>query len=113
MPEEIANLDNCGVMIFFKELSHNHSHPITTFTNNNLTFFHVFGPRSPLAFNFVFNIVDEDFSSGHRIGIIIDFVTNTNNRAVISQPCYFLDMISFDVIGLFVGETELNFELLD
>lgn len=113
MPEEVTNLDNSGVMIFFEEFSHDNGHPITALTDNNFAFLDVLGPGSPLAFGFGLNVVDEHLGGSHGVGIVVDFVANANDRPVISQPCYFLDMVGLDVIGFFVGEAQLILELFD
>lgn len=58
----------------------------------------MFSPGSPFPFYLGLNIVNKDFCGSHGVWIVVDFITETNNRLVILKPCYFLDMIGFYVI---------------
>jgi hypothetical protein len=89
-------------MIFFEELAHNNSNPITSFTDNNLAFFDMLSPGPPLSLNFSFDIVDEDLGDCDGVGIVVDLVADTNDGLAIVEPGYFLHVVCLDVVGLFV-----------
>lgn len=63
--KQVADLDDCGIVISFKEFSHNDGDPITFFTDNDIALLDMFGPCSPFSFDFGFDIINEDFSDCH------------------------------------------------
>jgi hypothetical protein len=79
VPEEVTDLDNCGVMIFLEEFSHDNGHPITAFTDNDFAFLYMFGPGSPLALDFGLNVVDKNLGGGHGVRVVVDFIADTND----------------------------------
>jgi hypothetical protein len=89
-------------MIFFEKLAHNNSNPITSLTDNNLTFFDMLSPGPPLSLNFSFNIIDKDFGDSNGIGIVVDLVADANDGLAIAEPGYFLHVVCLDIVGLFV-----------